>query len=69
MQCALHDPILPPVVPTVGFASWNRRRNSRSDNFDEDLESRELFRETRKRSLSSQDVVMDTGVHKKCKFL
>ena len=70
MQCAgtyttLHNPLLPPVVPAVG---WNRRRSSRSDNFDDELESREL-REARKRSLSSQDVVMDSTLHKKCKFL
>jgi hypothetical protein len=65
----LHNPLLPPVVPTVGFTGWNRRRNSRTDTFDNDIESHELFREGRKRSLSSQDVVMDSALHKKCKFL
>ena len=74
MQCAnaystLHNPLLPPVVPTVGFTGWNRRRSSRTDNFNDDLESHELFRESRKRSLSSQDAVMDSALHKKCKFL
>ena len=74
MQCAnaystLHNPLLPPVVPAVGFTTWNRRRNSRNDTFDDDIESCEIFRETRKRSLSSQDVVMDSSLHKKCKFL
>ena len=74
MQCTnaystLHNPLLPPVVPTVGFAGWNRRRNSRTDTLDDNKESLEIFRESRKRSLSSQDVVMDSSLHKKCKFL
>lgn len=66
---ALHNPLLPPVVPAVGFTSWTRRKNSRTDNYDDDIGGCELFRDTRKRSLSSQDVVMDSSIHKKCKFL
>ena len=74
MPCAneystLHNPLLPPVVPTVGFSSWNRRRNSKSDVFDDDINGREIFRESRKRSHSGQDVVMDSTLHKKCKFI
>ena len=81
VQCAgslgingsLHNPLLSAgvTVPTVAFPSaWSRRRNSRSENFVGDPESnRETYKEARKRSMSSQDVVMDSVGHKKCRFL
>lgn len=66
---AAYNPLLPPVVPTVGFNGWSRRRSSQTDTFEDNMESREYIREARKRSLSTQDVVMDSSLHKKCKFL
>lgn len=66
MQCP--NSLLQPVISNVGFTGWSKRRGSRMDGFDDELDDREILRESRKRSLSNQDVVMEATMHKKCKF-
>lgn len=69
---SLHNPFLSSgvSVPAMSFPGWNKpRRSSRSENFANESENRENFKETRKRSISNQDVVMDSAGHKKCRFL
>lgn len=74
VQCAgtfgltnsLHNPFLSSgvTVPAMSFSGWNKRRNSRNENFNNETEN---FKDSRKRS--NQDVVMDSVGHKKCRFL
>ena len=63
---SLHNPFLSSgvTVPAMSFSGWNKRRNSRNENFSNETEN---FKDSRKRS--SQDVAMDSVGHKKCRFM
>lgn len=70
LTSSFNNPFLPSgvSVPAMNFSGWNKRRNSHHENFGSESENRENFKETRKRSLSNQDVMMDSVGHKKCRF-